>query len=156
MALCLQNYFAEGHSFGWVRTMADILLVDDDGNVLLTLAIALRRRGHNVTMASDGQRALEQLRKKNFQFLVTDVRMPGMNGFDLARQANHLPQPPRVILTSAYSNIGTHDGLAEAFLQKPVDITQLDDLLKGPPPNSTRDNPPEGRAHWRPVFSTGH
>ena len=118
--------------------MADILLVDDDGNVLLTMAIALRRRGHNVTMASDGARAIEHLQNSRFHFLVSDIRMPGMSGFDLAREARALPQPPRVILTSAYANIDTPDGLAEAFIQKPVDISCLDDLLHKAPPMPQR------------------
>ena len=111
---------------GCTRTMAEVLLVDDDDNVLLTLAIALTRRGHNVTKVSDGQKALEVLQRQQFQFLVSDVRMPGMSGFDLARRAHDLSRPPRVILTSAYSNIGMPDGFIEAFMQKPVDITRLD------------------------------
>ncbi len=102
--------------------MADILLVDDEGNVLLTLAIALRRRGHTVTLASSGDKALEKLHEQRFHFLVSDVRMPGISGFDLAREARELPHPPRVILTSAYSGIGPTEGLAEAFLQKPLDV----------------------------------
>jgi DNA-binding NtrC family response regulator len=137
--------------------MADILLVDDDGNVLLTLAIALRRRGHAVTMASDASRALEHLNKAHFQFLVSDIRMPGMSGFDLARAARSLPHPPRIILTSAYSNIGTPDGLAEAFIQKPVDITSLDDLLHhDPPDDAPRLKRNERPITWNPVFANGH
>lgn len=133
--------------------MADILLVDDDGNVLLTLAIALRRRGHEVTIASDGARALEHLQKTNFQFLVSDIRMPGMSGFELARAARSLPNPPRIILTSAYSNIGTPDGLAEAFIQKPVDISRLDELFNQSPPRKKRDHlPPK----WNPAYANGH
>lgn len=134
--------------------MANILLVDDDGNVLLTMAIALRRRGHIVTMASDGARALEHLQKSDFQFLVSDIRMPGMSGFDLARAAHSLPHPPRIILTSAYTNIGTPDGLAEAFIQKPVDVARLDEMLHHkPPPLKPSETAPR---NWNPVFANGH
>lgn len=133
--------------------MADILLVDDDGNVLLTLAIALRRRGHVVTMASDGARAVEHLQKTKFQFLVSDIRMPDMSGFELARVARSLPQPPRIILTSAYSNIGTPDGLAEAFIQKPVDISLLDEMLRHAPPRKKREAP---ALNWNPAYTNGH
>lgn len=134
--------------------MADILLVDDDGNVLLTMAIALRRRGHTVTMASDGARAIEHLQNSKFHFLVSDIRMPGMSGFDLARVARSLPQPPRVILTSAYSNIGTPDGLADAFIQKPVDIACLDELLHRAPPEEIRFNP--APRNWKTAYANGH
>ena len=141
--------------------MADILLVDDDGNVLLTMAIALRRKGHTVTMASDGARAVEHLQKSNFQFLVSDVRMPGMSGFDLARVARSLTHPPRIILTSAYSNIGTPDGLAEAFIQKPVDVSVLDELLNHTPPEKFVEKRKSPRAeplprNWNAAFANGH
>jgi DNA-binding NtrC family response regulator len=144
--------------------MADILLVDDDGNVLLTMAIALKRRGHTVTMASDAARAMEHLQKTNFQFLVSDIRMPGMSGFDLARLAHSLPHPPRIILTSAYSNIGTPDGLAEAFIQKPVDISALDELLHHAPSEKPAERFVERRSqkrertsiNWNAAFASGH
>lgn len=152
-----------------MSNMADILLVDDDGNVLLTMAIALRRRGHTVTMASDGARAIEHLQKTNFQFLVSDVRMPGMSGFDLARVARSLSNPPRIILTSAYSNIGTPDigtpdGLAEAFIQKPVDVSILDELLHRGAPEKPAERLVERRSekrertsiNWNAAFASGH
>jgi DNA-binding NtrC family response regulator len=115
--------------------MADVLLVDDDGSVLLTLAIALRRHGHRVTVAHNAHQALDQLAHRHFQFLVSDVRMPDMTGIELARQvrAGHLDL--RVILTSAYCDAKEREGLAEAFVPKPVDGEQLNKLLL------TLDNP---------------
>ncbi|MBV9470820.1 MAG: response regulator, partial [Abitibacteriaceae bacterium] len=85
--------------------MANVLLVDDDGSVLLTLAIALRRYGHTVTVACDGNQALLHLKRHQFAYLVSDIRMPGMSGIELASRARRLAHPPRVILTSAYSNV---------------------------------------------------
>jgi CheY-like chemotaxis protein len=109
--------------------MADVLLVDDNGSVLLTLAIALRRRGHAVTMSSEGTQALAYLRQHRFDFLISDVRMPGMSGIQLAACVKQLPNPPHIILTSAYSTLEAREGLAEAFLRKPIDIAQLDTIL---------------------------
>ncbi len=109
--------------------MADVLLVDDNGSVLLTLAIALRRRGHAVTMSSEGTQALAYLRQHRFDFLISDVRMPGMSGIQLATYVKQLPDPPHIILTSAYSTLEAREGLAEAFLRKPIDIAQLDTIL---------------------------
>lgn len=110
--------------------MATVLLVDDNGNVLLTLAIALRRRGHSVTVADEGEQALAQMQQQHFDFLISDVRMPGMSGIQLASHAKKLPHPPHIILTSAYSTIEAREGLAEAFLRKPIDIMQLDTMLR--------------------------
>jgi DNA-binding NtrC family response regulator len=109
--------------------MAEVLLVDDDGSVLLTLAIALRRQGHNVTVAGDATQALSHLQRHRFEFLISDVRMPGLSGVELAQRVRTMGQPPKVILTSAYPHVETRGGLAQAFLQKPLDLNQLNELL---------------------------
>lgn len=116
--------------------MADVLLVDDDGNVLLTMAMALRRRGHEVTVARNGWQALMLLSRHPFAVLVSDVRMPGMSGLELAARARNLECPPRIILTSAQNiEVGAH--LAEAFLPKPLDVDELSLLLSnGTPPDN--------------------
>ncbi|BCM94345.1 transcriptional regulatory protein AfsQ1 [Abditibacteriota bacterium] len=108
--------------------MAQILLVDDDTNVLLTLAIALRRQGHTVTVAQNGWQALSLLRREDFAFLISDVKMPGMSGIELAQRAHTLPHVPLVILTSAL-DVEIAEGIAEHFLPKPVDVGHLHDVL---------------------------
>jgi len=131
--------------------MADVLLVDDDGSVLLTLTLALRRQGHNVTAACDARQALAHLSNHRFAFLISDVRMPGMSGLELARQAHHIENPPRIILTSAYSNVETQEDIVEAFLPKPIDIARLNALLSDNKNKSSgaaeKNNPsPESRS----------
>lgn len=108
--------------------MAQILLVDDDTNVLLTLAIALRRQGHNVTVAQNGWQALNLLRRQNFEFLISDVSMPGMTGIELAKRAHQMPSHPIIVLTSALE-IEMQEGLAQHFMPKPVDVRELGDVL---------------------------
>ncbi len=115
--------------------MANVLLVDDNGNILLTLAIALRRLGHKVTVSSDPCQALALLKRQRFDFLVSDVRMPRMSGIELAAEAKRQKHVPRVILTSAYSNIEAREGVAEAYLRKPLDVQQLHDLLSDSQPD---------------------
>lgn len=109
--------------------MANVLLVDDNESLLLTLSIALRRHGHVVATAPDAMQALALLKTRDFDFLLTDVRMPGMSGVELADQARDLPHPPLIILTSAYSNLDIRND-ADAFLRKPLDIDHLLSLLK--------------------------
>lgn len=108
--------------------MAQLLLVDDDTNVLLTLAIALRRQGHTVTVAQNGWQALSQLRRQAFDFLISDVKMPGMTGVELAQLAHELAMPPLVILTSA-QDVEINEEIVQHFLAKPVDVAQLNDVL---------------------------
>lgn len=129
--------------------MADVLLVDDDGSVLLTLAIALRRHGHTVTVAGDAQQALQKLELHRFEFLVSDVRMPGMSGVELALHVSRQADAPRVILTSAHAQIPPREGEVVAFFPKPVDPARLSDLLSSPPDAPTAsgsDTPPSNEA----------
>lgn len=121
--------------------MADVLLVDDDGSVLLTLAIALRRQGHNVTVAGDAMQALSHLKRRDFQFLISDVRMPGLSGVELAGRVRRMSNPPQIILTSAYPYVETRNGIARAFLQKPLDINRLNELLSARTDTAPLDDP---------------
>ena len=109
--------------------MAEVLLVDDDGSVLLTLAIALRRRGHSVIVAGDAAQALAHLQRRRFAFVISDVRMPGMSGVELAAIVRQMPDPPRVVLTSAFPSVENREGAAEAFLQKPINLEALAEML---------------------------
>jgi CheY-like chemotaxis protein len=132
--------------------MADVLLVDDNGSVRLVMATALRRCGHTVTVAVDAQQALKHLQRHRFTFLVSDVRMAGMNGIELAVRARQLPHPPRIILMSAHPNIEAHEGLAEAFLRKPIDFQELhallcaQDAVNTPASNRNGNSPPTAAA----------
>jgi len=117
--------------------MAKVLLVDDNGSVLLTLAIALRRHGHTVTLAVDGDVALRELQTDYFEALVSDVRMPGLMGPELAIQARALHPDLRIILTSAYPSVESTAGV-EVFLRKPIDIEQLHKVLSTLPTDAGR------------------
>src|SRR5262249_3645582 len=57
-----------------------ILLVDDEPEVLATLAEILTHAGHRVETAADGAAALERLESRSFDVIVSDVRMPGLDG----------------------------------------------------------------------------
>lgn len=123
-------------SAAFVISMCSILLVDDDSSVLLTLSIALRRCGHEVTVAGDGQQALNQLHRQNFDAMISDIRMPGMSGLELAAHVKKLKNPPRIILTSAHYDPSLKPNpaeIAEAFLQKPLEIAALCRQLENTP-----------------------
>ncbi|HEX8552771.1 MAG TPA: response regulator [Abditibacteriaceae bacterium] len=134
--------------------MANILLVEDNGSVLLTLAIALRRHGHTVTLATGGLTALDELRAHAFDALVSDVRMPGLTGIELAERARALQPSLRIVLTSAYPNIEATNGV-EAFLRKPIDIEQLHALLDGPR-EATPLSPPTPQKPLKPRKPLAH
>lgn len=130
--------------------MASILLVDDDDSVLLTSSIALRRQGHEVVVAGDAQQALRQLEKRRFEFLISDIQMPGIDGLELAARVRAISAAPRIILMSAhYDQRRLPDSLSSAFLQKPLDFDALGVLL------GTSPAPPAAKRHRAFHFKRG-
>lgn len=79
-----------------------ILLVDDDSRIHVIVQMWLKRNGHEVENAYNGQEALEKLKKEKFDGLITDVNMPLIKGIDLVKLVLQLLDPPNliVVLTS--------------------------------------------------------
>jgi CheY-like chemotaxis protein len=109
--------------------MAKILLVDDDASMRSLVARALTGDGHQITEASDGEQALEALTKSpDFQVLLTDVQMPGMDGLTLARQASATAPALRVIVISALEQQAVSSdklGPTARWLAKPFTLDQI-------------------------------
>ena len=110
-----------------------VLIVDDDKNTRDGLARALRR-AYEVILAENADRALDTLNSRPVDILLSDVRMPGMDGLTLLQRA--LARRPGLIgiLLTAYGNVETAvDAMkrgAYDFLMKPVNLDHLDLLLK--------------------------
>jgi DNA-binding NtrC family response regulator len=106
-------------------TRPRVLVVDDKENMLKLLGRILGER-YDLTTASDGAAALERLARERFDVVLTDIRMPGADGFEVLRAARATTAPPpEVILMTAY---GTVQDAVEAmrlgaydYLQKPFD-----------------------------------
>ena len=86
--------------------MSRILLVEDDASLLEVLAFHLEEAGHEVAQAECGQRAVEVLRKKSVDLVLTDVRMPGMDGKDLLRIVREKDPDLPVVVMTAFGTIG--------------------------------------------------
>jgi len=105
--------------------MASILIVDDEAGIREFIAEALRDAGHDTVAAADGAEALQHLRARAFDLLITDLRMPGSpDGMGLLRTARAEEPDMEVIVLTAY---GTVETAVEAmklgafdYLQKPV------------------------------------
>ncbi|MBI5899151.1 MAG: sigma 54-interacting transcriptional regulator [Rhodocyclales bacterium] len=110
-----------------------ILLVDDDPDLLRLIAIRLEAAGHVVTTAAGGAQALAQIAADRPQLVITDMRMPGMDGNALfaAVQANY-PTLPVIILTAhgtiAEAVAATHRGVF-GYLTKPYQARELLDMV---------------------------
>lgn len=114
--------------------MANILVVDDDRDILELVRSVLADK-HNVLVADSGSEALQLMAKNQVDLLVTDVRMPGMNGFALIEQAKKTRPDLNVIVMSAY--IDETDEIATQVLRrytdialcKPIHVRQFSDLV---------------------------
>ncbi len=109
--------------------MANVLIVDDDTDLLHTLADAFIMFGHTVTTSVNGLQALEFFKRSAFDVAVVDVEMPGLNGLELTREIKSRKPDFPVILITAYSHLyRPQDVLSldvEAFLKKPLNIQEL-------------------------------
>lgn len=110
-----------------------ILIVDDEKNAREGLARALRRT-YEVKLAENGLAALEVLTETAVDVMLSDVRMPGMDGLTLLQRVLALPQPPICIMLTAYGSIELAvDAIKRGafdFLTKPIHLDHLDHLLK--------------------------
>lgn len=87
--------------------MALVLIVDDEENVRKILSIQLRRMGHETVEAENGRAAVEALKTKSFHCLITDLKMPEMDGLELLEfSRKKYPQIP-VIMMTAHGTIDT-------------------------------------------------
>jgi two-component system, NtrC family, response regulator PilR len=84
-----------------------ILVVDDERSMRELLAIVLRRDGYEVLIAEDGAAAVEVLKKERIDILITDIRMPQMNGVDLLREAKRIAPDIVSIVMTAFASTET-------------------------------------------------
>jgi CheY-like chemotaxis protein len=114
--------------------MRRYLLVDDNKAFAENLAEILRDEGAEVTIALSGAEALEQVKATRFDALVTDMRMPVMNGAVLVHEVRRAdPALPAIVVTAYTGESDLADARNEgvlAVLPKPVPIPQLTSLLK--------------------------
>jgi DNA-binding NtrC family response regulator len=84
-----------------------VLIVDDDRNTRETLKRGLTRAGYEIFTAEDGSKAVPILQERNVDLIITDYKMPGMDGLRLASTANVVNPAVAVIMISAFANVDT-------------------------------------------------
>jgi signal transduction histidine kinase/ActR/RegA family two-component response regulator len=104
-----------------------ILVVDDDDDVRLVAAAMIEELGYEVTVAASGQAALQALGEENFDLVLTDVAMPGMNGVELAARVREAHPQVRILFASGYADIHTFgtDLSDEKLLKKPYRMSEV-------------------------------
>ncbi len=112
--------------------MKNILLVDDEKKYLLSLSEGLRQcdSNFNVLTAENGMKAIDILSSTRIDLLITDLKMPVMDGFDLLMHVLKKHHNMPVIIATAFSNPDVIEKLRSLgflnYIEKPMDF---DDLL---------------------------
>ena len=110
-----------------------VLVVDDDPTIRETFELHLERRGYEVRTAEDGDRALGLMSSFEPALVITDVRMPGMDGLELLRRAREGTDADVIVITaheSMESAVGAMKAGAYDYLVKPLDLKAIDHLLQ--------------------------
>src|SRR5438477_4277293 len=109
--------------------MEPLLLVEDKTELRAMLRKALERNGFSVDEAADGSAAIQKIRSRRYQMVVTDLKMPGASGLDVLRESKQADSTIPVILLTAFGSIeeavsAMKEGAFD-FIQKPVDLDHL-------------------------------
>ena len=105
-----------------------ILVVEDDPDLADLLSYILRRAGHDVVVAGDGESALELWWKNNPELVILDIGLPGSNGWDVCKVIRSQSSTPIMILSAAGSDEDIVRGLdlgAEDYVTKPFSPSVL-------------------------------
>ncbi len=111
-----------------------VLVVDDEAGIRLALSEVLKRCGHDVASAQNGDEALKMLQAGTFDLVISDIKMPVVDGMELMRRLNEEKSGPPVIIITAF---GTVDTAVEAmkmgavdFIQKPFSFEDIEVLVR--------------------------
>ncbi len=108
--------------------LARVLVVDDDPRILSMMRRVLEADGYAVSVALDGEAALDHVRADAFDLLILDVMMPGRDGFDVCRAVRRESGVPILMLTArdeATDKITGLDSGADDYLVKPFALDEL-------------------------------
>jgi DNA-binding NtrC family response regulator len=115
-----------------------ILAVDDDPDIARLTEQALSKHGFKVSSFTDALMALDYFKTnhKNCSLVLSDIRMPGINGYELVTQVKKINPKVKVVLISAFEiqqkefHNMLPDVKVDAFLQKPFHIQQLNEVIE--------------------------
>ena len=109
--------------------MARVLVADDETGVRTVVLRALELDGHEVIPVADGAGALEALEGAQFDLLLTDIVMPGLDGIALALKAAKLNSEMRIILMTGYADERRRahnlEALVDRLVAKPFTVAEI-------------------------------
>ncbi|RMF94517.1 MAG: response regulator [Candidatus Schekmanbacteria bacterium] len=112
-----------------------VLVIEDDEVFKQFLKKFLKEKGMNVSLASNGLEGLAKIEKQHFDLIITDLKMPKMNGMDFLKELkNKKGNDVAVIVLTAYGEMDNYvqaiDWGVYEFLHKPVDVEVLSEIIE--------------------------
>jgi CheY-like chemotaxis protein len=113
------------------------LVVDDNSDITEMLAAVLRHAGYTVSTADSGTGALSAALARQYDVVISDIGMPGMNGYELAEALRSFPQyrSTRMVAVTGFAMYDDRDRALEAgfdaHLSKPIDPAALAQAIRG-------------------------
>lgn len=131
-----------------MKTSRKVLVVDDDAVVGRSFDRVLSEKGYAVSTALSGQEALDEIGEKDFDVVFTDIKMPGMDGFEVTKRIKEkCPWTPVVIVTGygTAANEATAEVLGvSGFVRKPLTPEMIEGItLKALHEKEAREAPPQ-------------
>ena len=109
--------------------VANILVVDDEENAREGLSKILTKEGYSVETAANGKEAIDSIKRTSYDLVITDMRMPLMDGFEVLRELKKLDEGIGVIMITAYGEIESYleamNMGAYEYINKPVRVNEL-------------------------------
>jgi len=117
----------------------NILIIDDEELITRTLLKLLKKEGYTPIVAKSGEEALEKIKISDFDLIITDVRMPGLDGIETIRQIrgylqqNNKKPVPEIVITG-FANEESYKQAVQLkvkdYIFKPFDLKQFIDIIK--------------------------
>ena len=105
-----------------------VLVVDDEPQILRVMRAGLPARGYEVRTASDGDEALEEIRKEMPDIVILDLVMPGMTGLEVCRRVREFARVPIIVLSAKggeRDKVAALDSGADDYVTKPFGMDEL-------------------------------
>jgi DNA-binding NtrC family response regulator len=109
--------------------MSKVLVIDDERSIRNTLKEILEFEKYQVDLAEDGMKALELLKNTEYDVVLCDIKMPGMDGIEVLQKVEELKPDTPVVMISGHGNIDTAvESIKKGafdFIEKPLDLNRL-------------------------------
>lgn len=109
--------------------MSRILVIDDERSIRNTLKDILEYEKHEVELAEDGPKGLEKVKNSEFDIVLCDIKMPGMDGIEVLEKLTEISSDIPVVMISGHGNIDTAvEAIKKGafdFIEKPLDLNRL-------------------------------